>query len=485
MTACDLAVVGGGPAGMAAASLAAELGLSVHVYDEQRAPGGQIYRAVERVAQDRAGDFDRLGDDYRQGLGLVERFRRSGARYLPDSTVWEVSPLPDGGIRLGITRDGTAQLIEAQRAIIASGAMERPVPVPGWTLPGVMTAGAAQTLLKASALRPDVPTVIAGSGPLIYLVAWQLVRAGAPLSAMLLTTPRSQYLSATRHAAGALMAGAELWKGLRWAREVRRSGVRIVGGVRAVAASGKDHLERVSYTAGGRQHAVDAGLLLLHEGVIPNVQLAMAAGCRHRWDQRQRCWRPEIDRWGNTSVPGLAIAGDGAGISGAKAAVPFGRLAALEAAHVLNGLSADERDMRATSERAAAARALRPRPFLDALFRPAIAMVVPDGPETVVCRCEEVTAAELRAVVAMGCTGPNQAKAFTRCGMGPCQGRMCGTTISELIAAERRVPVADVGHYRVRPPVKPVTVGEMAGLEGTQGPPRLLGGLPTRARAET
>jgi hypothetical protein len=173
-----------------------------------------------------------------------------------------------------------------------------------------------------------------------------------------------------------------------------------------------------------------------------------------------------VDAWGSTSVDGIRIAGDNAGIMGAQAAELSGRLAALDAARALDKISANERDRQAQPLRAQLKRHLHARPFLDALYRPAQEMVAPRDPETIVCRCEEVRAGEVRRIVIeQGCPGPNQMKSFTRCGMGPCQGRLCGLTVVELIAECRGVPVSEVGYYRIRSPVKPITLGEIARLE--------------------
>jgi len=476
-TDCELAVIGAGPAGLAAATLAAELGVEAVVFDEQPAPGGQIYRNVEANSADGAsGRLALLGEDYPGGREIAEAFRRSGAGYEPGTTVWQA----DAEGVLGVSRGGAATLVRAARTLIATGALERPVPIPGWTLPGVMGAGAAQTLLKASGLVPQVPTVIAGSGPLVYLVARQLVRAGAPPEVLLVTTPGGRIPGALPHLPGALLAGDYLWKGLGWLRDLRRAGLDIRSGVSDLRAEGGERLEAVSFTHQGSTHRLEAGLLLLHEGVVPNVQLSMAAGCAHSWDAAQYCWRPDTDTWGASSVTGIAVAGDGAGILGARAARHLGRLAAYDAACRLSRIDAATRDRQAGADRLALARHRRIRPFLDALYGPAPEMRRPAAADTLVCRCEEVGAGEIRAVVTAGCPGPNQAKAFTRCGMGPCQGRMCGLAVSELIAEQRGVPVAEVGHYRIRFPVKPITVGELAALGNVDTEPRRTVGMPVR-----
>jgi len=199
--------------------------------------------------------------------------------------------------------------------------------------------------------------------------------------------------------------------------------------------------------------------------VAPNVNLAMSIGIEHRWDDTQLCWTPVLDAFGNSAVEGIAIAGDGAGIAGAQAARWRGVLAGIAATRALGRSVAESEEAQARRE---LGRSLRGRGFLDALYRPARSFRQPSG-DTIVCRCEEVTAREITDTVALGCPGPNQMKVFLRCGMGPCQGRLCGLTVTELIADARGVPPQDVGYYRLRPPVKPITVGELAALPKPEG----------------
>jgi len=196
------------------------------------------------------------------------------------------------------------------------------------------------------------------------------------------------------------------------------------------------------------------------------VNLSRAVGAEHRWNDALDCWEPQVDEWGLTSVDGIGMAGDGAGIAGALAAEHRGRLAALQAAHLLGRIDARQRDSQAVAPRDGLARAVRGREFFDALYKAPDAFRRPTG-DTIVCRCEEVTAAQVRETVKLGCTGPNQMKAFLRCGMGPCQGRFCGLTVAEIIAEERGVPTQEVGYYRLRFPTKPLTLGELASLPQT------------------
>jgi thioredoxin reductase len=465
LTTLDVAVVGAGPAGLAAATTCAEHGLSVSLYDEQAAPGGQIYRGIAASPLARR---DILGDDYWAGGELLAPFRRSGARYVPDACVWSIARNDAGEFDVAVSvGQGVreSRVVTARAVILATGALERPFPVRGWTLPGVMTAGAVQVLLKTAGLVPRGRVVLAGCGPLLWLTAAQLLRAGAHLGALLDTTPPRRLAQALPHAP-AFMASPYFGKGVGLVRFVRRR-VRVVEFVEALALAGDDAVQGVRFVRRGAAEALTADHVLLHQGVVPDVNLAAASGCALAWNDAQACFAPVVDAWGGSSVTGLYIAGDGAGIAGAEAARARGELAALAAANALGRMSRAARDRLSRRPLRTLTHAQRGRRFLDVLYRPADAFRIPDG-ETLACRCEEVPAALVNRLAREGCAGPNQMKAFTRCGMGPCQGRYCGLTVTEIIArAQGRTP-ADVGYYRLRAPAKPVTLAELAAMPVTE-----------------
>ena len=327
-----------------------------------------------------------------------------------------------------------------------------------------MTAGAAQTLLKASALAPSGRIVLAGSGPLLYLLARQLAQAGHPVSQVLDTTPRENWRAALRHLPAFLLSPYAL-KGIRLMQSVART-TQVVRGITSLRADGDGRLQSVSYHDRNGTHTLAADLLLLHQGVVPHLNLAAACGARLQWDEAQLCFRPETDDHGESTVPGLFIAGDGAAIAGADAAPWSGRVAAVAAAHRLDRITAADYGRLTATFNRARQRHLRGRRFLDLLYRPARDFRIP-ADDVTACRCEEVTAGRIRSAVALGATGPNQVKAFERCGMGPCQGRMCGLTVSEIIADARGVSPAAVGYFRLRSPVKPITLGELAAMPQT------------------
>jgi len=459
--ACDVVVVGAGPGGLAAAVECARDGAATVILDEQAGPGGQIYRGITTTPMQKR---EVLGADYWHGAPLVAALRSSAATYVPRASAFAVTRADGGGFEVGVAGDGAAALMRAGHVILATGALERPFPIPGWTLPGVITAGAAQILLKSAGLVPEAPVVLAGTGPLLYLVAAQFARVGAAVDCLLDTTPPGRLREAFPHAA-AFLTSPYVAKGVALLRQARAS-TRIVRGVERLEAIGGQRLTSVRYTVAGRATEIPVRALLLHQGVVPDINLSNAIGCHHRWDDAQRCFAPVVDAWGATSVAGITIAGDGAGIAGAQAAEARGTLAGLHALAALGRIDSGERDARAANPQAHVARWTRGRAFVDALYRPADAFRLPQG-DTVVCRCEEITAQQVIATAKQGCPGPNQMKSFLRCGMGPCQGRLCGLTVTELIARERGIAPADVGYYRLRFPVKPITLGELASLPQT------------------
>ena len=454
-TCVDVVVVGAGAAGMSGAVALAAMGVQVVLLDEQGSPGGQIYRGITLAPLSRR---DMLGPDYAKGNPLAQALEASSVRYERGAAVWQVTR----DHQVSYLRDGRLFTLQAKAVLLATGAMERPFPVPGWTLPGVMSAGAAQILLKSAGLAPSEPVVLAGCGPLLYLLGWQYLRAGVPIRALVDTTRPEDYWRARRYLFAALRAWPYLRKGLELMRSLRSANIEHHTGAQSLAIEGEDEACALTFIASGETHRIQTRCVLLHQGVVPNIQFTQSLRARHHWDVDQLCFSPVVDQWGQLDTPAIYVAGDGAGIGGAQAAAAQGHIAALGIARQLGLLTDAERDERVEPLRTSLEANVRIRPFLDALYQPKEANRIP-ADNVMVCRCEEVTAGELRRFVALGCTGPNQAKSFGRCGMGPCQGRMCGLTVTEVIANARGVSAEEVGYYRIRPPIKPITLGELAG----------------------
>ena len=440
-------VVGAGPAGARAAERLVASGLRPIVVDEGRRGGGQIYRRQpdgfrrppEELYGFEAGKAAALHRDFDALAGRID--------YRPDTLAWHVY---DRAVHLA--RDGRSEAVRWDALILATGATDRLMPVPGWTRPGVFSLGGAQIALKAQACAIGERCVFLGTGPLLYLVAYQYARAGARVQAVLDTSPYSRRLAA----APALAARpAMLAKGLYYTGWLAARRVPMLAGVTPLAIDGGDHVEVVRVLdAGGRERRFDCDAVGLGFWLRSETQLADLAGCRFAFEPLVRQWLPEADQDGRTSVARVYLAGDGARILGADAAEITGRLAACAA---LRDLSRPVADGEVAGLRKARRAMERFRTCLETAFPwPArLAAALPD--DTLVCRCEAITAGELRrTATAQGAPEVNRAKAFSRVGMGRCQGRYCGLAGAEVLAAALAVPVERVGRLRGQGPVKPL-----------------------------
>jgi bacterioferritin-associated ferredoxin len=328
-----------------------------------------------------------------------------------------------------------------------------------------MVATAAEILLKSNRIIPTGETVLAGSGPLLLQVAIHLISAGATIRAILDTTPYRNYFISLKHLPKALLAFKYLFKGIQMQQKIHKCGVPIFRNVKNLEAVGRDSVELLRFQNAGRTCEVETTTLLLHNGLVPDTQMTFLLNCDHDWYDVQRYWRPVVDRWGNTSIKGVGVAGDAAGIAGANAAEISGYLAGLEAAFSLKMISEEERDLKAKPLQKRLTRDTHIRPFLDNLYRPSPVLLIPRDDETIVCRCEEVTAGQIKKAFESGLLNPNQVKAQTRCGMGPCQGRLCGLTISEMTANYGKLNIADIEYFRIRPPVKQLTMEQLSNIQ--------------------
>lgn len=457
----DIVIIGAGPAGMSAAVEADRHGAAVCLLDEQPQAGGQIYR---NVAQSPAARTKIMGADYREGATLVKEFAASGVLHRPEVTVWKVGK--DGTI--AFSKDGQAKQISARHIIIANGATERAVPVPGWTTPGTMTVGAAQILMKTSGLVP-VGAVLVGSGPLLYLVARQLVAAGAPPKALVETQTRADLIRAMRHFGKALKGWKQLAKGIQLIAAIWWAGVPRHRAATRIAIEGESAVKAVRFRAKGRDHVIPTETVLLHQGVVPNTQIARSIGLQHIYDAAQSAFRPVTDAHGQSSNPLFSVAGDGAGIGGAKVAAVSGTLCALNALHQIDKITRIDFEKMAKPLLKRRDAELAIRPFLDAAYPPPQQVLRP-ADDTIICRCEEVRAGDIRRYAALGCMGPNQTKSFGRSGMGPCQGRYCGLVVTEILAEETGQSQDAVGSYRIRAPLKPISLSELASLREKETP---------------
>ncbi|MFK0334768.1 FAD-dependent oxidoreductase [Rhizobium sp. NPDC090275] len=470
----DVIIIGAGPAGMSAAIDLAAAGRRVIVLDMQPAPGGQIFRSLEaNLASQPATDelLAALGPAYRAGEALIARFRAAREiDYRPDTTVWDLRH--DGTV--GWLKGEAAGYVRAPHVILATGAMERPVPFPGWTLPGVMTAGAVQTLLKAGRLKPQGRVVLAGTGPLIFLLAEQLRCLGIRPALVARTDRISDMIRAARWIRPSAIPA--ILKGAVWMAKLKLAGIPMSTGISELSAQGVGRVESVSLMVAGRKMTIPCDLLIVHDGIVPSMDLAHGAGLALEWQEGDASWRPKTSLDGKVElVPGPAlvdgpcrirISGDARVIGGADAAIAHGRHVAAEIlaeARAEGGVGVKPGQDNGSGTAAAVQRAMAYRPFIEAAFPMGLARELPPD-DAIVCRCEELTAGTLRATIAQGATSMDLIRGTQRCGMGPCQGRSCSATLARLLREAH--PQSQPTPFRPRPPFRPLPLGALAKLEG-------------------
>jgi NADPH-dependent 2,4-dienoyl-CoA reductase/sulfur reductase-like enzyme len=451
----EIVIIGAGPAGIAAAEVLAGRGLRPVLIDENPRAGGQGYR---RPAENLALDMVALmGSEAGKYTALHQRFERllPVIDHRPLSLVWAID-----GKRLHLLREGRAESLGFDRLLIASGAMDRVAPCPGWTLPGVFTLGGAQVALKDQGCLIGGRVAFLGASPLLALAARQYRAMGAEIAVIADTTPFAAKLAALPALLGAPRA---LLRGLAYMADAIRAGTPMLHGVTPVAIEGDGRVETlVLRDAGGRERRFACDAVALGYGLKPETQLADLAGASFAYDPAFRLHLPRIDGLGRAG-PGLYLAGDGVRIGGADAAQASGALAA----HAILADLGHGQDLAAT--RRLARESARLRAFQRGLARafawPAAQIrALPD--EVTLCRCENVTLGEVRAAMArdLGPVEVNRVKAMTRCGMGRCQGRVCGPALQEIVAAASGGDGAAAGRLRGQAPVKPIALA--AAVEG-------------------
>ena len=455
----SIAIVGAGPAGMAAAIEAVRRRCRVTLIDEAERPGGQIYRQAHPAL---AGEEHAERAELARKHALIERFERFAGQldYRAGATAYAAF----GNGELHISERGRTEVLRPDATILATGVRELAVPFPGWTLPGVMFAGGAQAILKSQKVLPGARAVVAGCGPLPLVVAAQLLRAGGEVAALALLRPLTGMLAHPM----SLWHGREIVRdGFRYAATVRRAGVPRLTGYVAVRAIGTECLEAAVLArvdgAGrvvpGSEREIPCDLLAVNYGFVANSELAAMAGARMRRDPVIGGWIPEVDAWGRTSIPGLFTAGDGAELRGALVAEADGTVVGAAAASP-DGAAEASPGSELASAIAQRARHLEFQQVVRSTLRLPMELWRLVTDDTIVCRCESVRFGEIKDALANGHRSLNAVKRNVRSGMGWCGGRTCLHAIASLV--ELSTGSAPTEMMTPRPMARPVSFAALA-----------------------
>ncbi|MCU1737490.1 MULTISPECIES: FAD/NAD(P)-dependent oxidoreductase [Pseudomonas] len=444
----EIVIVGAGPAGIRAAQTLVAHGLRPCLLDEAARGGGQIYR--RQPENFRRSPVKLYGFEARKAVAIHQTLEhlRGQLDYRPDTLVWNAEDAA-----LDTLQQGRAGRLDYSQVIVATGATDRVLPIPGWTLPGVYSLGAAQIALKYQGCAIGQRVVFAGSGPLLYLVAYQYAKAGAKVVAVLDSTPFS---AQCRALPGLLRQPLTLAKGLYYRSWLTAHGIPVHQDAQLQQIDGEQRVQSLHWRQGGVPRSLDCDALAFAHGLRSETQLADLLGCRFAWNPLNRAWLPERDSAGRSSVAGVYLAGDGAGIMGADAAEMAGERAALALLEDLGRVVDPHRIafLESRLERIGG-------------FRQGLEQAFPfperwaaDAPDTLMlCRCEEVSVGEVRGVVREGHWEINRVKAHCRVGMGRCQGRICGAAAAEIIACESGLALDSIGRLRAQAPIKPLPFG--------------------------
>ena len=457
----DLVVLGAGPAGVAAANVASKEGAEVVIIDENSSAGGQIYRAPPNEFQPQ-NSFK--SDEFREGEKQRNILENSDLTALFKHRVWSVS----SDLVVSTVGPNGLSSWHARSLIIANGALERIIPFPGWTIPGVIGLAASTILLKSQYVLPGQSTVVAGCGPLLIAVANGIIKSGGKVSAIIDLNSKSDWIKAFPRL---FSRPDQLFKGMSWFANIMKAGIKLYGGHAVTNTKQVDNVLRISIapinSAGSildskNQKIVEGDCLAIGHGLFPSTEITRLLKAKHIYDPLKGGWVPLIDDDFRSSIPGVYIAGDATGISGAFSAVQKGRIAGMAAVRDLNVMSSQKYKAKIKSELIilkknenfgkAAVRLMK--------FRPELIQTITS--ETIVCRCEDVFRSEIDEAIESGARDLNQLKAWTRCGMGPCQGRTCSEAIEAIL--ESKVGSRELaGQWTGRTPLRPVPIEQIIG----------------------
>jgi len=461
----SLAIIGAGPAGLAAATQAAKFGVDTVLLDLHEQAGGHFFSLPPAELQSTQPDIDQ-----KEGETLIEKAKQAGVEALSGAEIWGI--YAENPFRICFSGSDQKE-IWSDKIILAPGAIERIWPFPGWTLPGVMTAGGALTLLKNQKCLPGKKILISGTGPLQLALAARLAAHGAEVVALLELQTLRSLLRNWPHLWTLLSQTQRMQEGLSYFKTLRASKIPYRFGWSVVRAFGEKEVtgaviaqvDKAGKPIPDSEKRIEVDCICLGYGLLPDTSFTRLLECDHEIHPHLRAWVPVRDEWLQTSIPGIFAIGDAAGINGKDAAILEGKIAALAVAHQLGRLQNDRmiemigeiiRNLKAERRFAR---------LLDRAFQlPNEPCLLADA-ETVICRCECVTFGQVEEAIRDGATSVQAVKYLSRAGMGWCRGTHCAPVISQMVAQMGGIDLEEASQACIRPPFFPITIEQALDLE--------------------
>jgi NADPH-dependent 2,4-dienoyl-CoA reductase/sulfur reductase-like enzyme len=458
----EVVVVGAGPAGLAAAAELAQRGVDVALLDENPDTGGQVYRQPPADFLVRHEEFP--GIRYQTGRRLIQGFNRLSDKIavIPEAYIWGFFD----DEYLAVSRGGEIELVEFEKLILCEGAMERSIPFPGWTLPGIMTVGGLQKLVVHQRMLPGKRFLLAGCSPLLLSTASRLVAAGAEFVGICEATRFYETLRLVPE----ILRRRTMWQEtFSLLSALLRKPVKTFRPYAIVAAEGETRVRKAKIArldenwrpVPSSEKQIEIDIIGLGFGFLPQARLARLCGCDSTYDSAQKYWRPKTDRFMRTSKPGIYAAGDSTGIGGADAAEVEGRIAGIHAASELGRTSQGARAVQIKDLSYERNRIEAYASLLNKVFAPRDGLYNILDENTVICRCESITAGEIIKGMKLGYRNINEMKR-TRFAMGLCQGRTCESIVTQLMC-QRGIPLEEIGSLNLRPPLTPIPLATLEG----------------------
>lgn len=457
----ELIIIGAGPAGIQAAITASELEVEVTLIDSQPSVGGQYFKQVPEEF-----NIHDSSSHQKQASELFNKLNNSRVKYLPETLVWGIFHNPKTDLwQVTLQGESCPSRIESAFIIIATGAYDRSIPFPGWDLPGVITAGAAQIMIKNQGILPGKQVIVSGTGPLQLAAASNLIEAGAKVQAVL-ECNQKLFIRGIHHLPSIWGQWRRLQEGFQYTENLIKTKTPYRIGWSVIKADGFEKVEEATIgkldSVGNpiqksyQKIAVDA--VVVGYGLTPSTEFFRLLDVDMRYSKSEGIFLPKRNEFFQTNAQGIYAVGDCAGIGGAKLAMQEGKIAAIDVAVQSGKTSLTNMETTLNQIERKLNREQKFAKMLGEIFS------LPDGlfsfaqPDTIICRCEQISLSEIKEAISFGAQSVTDIKNITRSGMGNCQGRTCGSILSQILAKEARCNPEDCQYLNIRPPVHPILV---------------------------